>query len=216
MNNCGVVVRSSQTNNETKRTYAVSNSVSGKVNYLVVICNSPSCTCPDYGKYKNRVPCKHIIFVLLYVLQVPETNEVIGKLFMEDEDVEAIFKKSPKEINPLYMQEMSKAKKRKKSDYLGIMKRNPSFDGQQTMILNHKLTRTAKCKGNGCGNVLTVGSLCIKVDGAIVIPFETEAAVVRPMYFWCNVRYPLEVKSSADVEDEEKTRVREALSVPVI
>ena len=85
------------------------------------------------------------------------------------------------------------------------MKRNPSFDRQQTMILHYKLTRTAKCKGNGCGNVLTVGSLCIKVDGAIVIPFETEAAVVLPMYFcarkeclmapqpWCNVRYPLEV-----------------------
>ena len=102
---------------------------------------------------------------------------------MEDEDVEAIFKKSPKEINPLYMQEMSKAKKRKKSDYLGIMKRNPSFDGQQTMILNHKLTITAKCKGNGCGNVLTVGSLCIKVDGAIVIPFETEAAGYVPCIF---------------------------------
>ena len=31
-------VRSSQTNNETKKTYAVSSSVSGKVNYSVVIC----------------------------------------------------------------------------------------------------------------------------------------------------------------------------------
>ena len=59
---------------------------------------------------------------------------------MEDEDVEAIFKKSPKEKNPLYMQEMSKAKKRGKSDYLGIVKRNPSFDGQQTMILKDTVT----------------------------------------------------------------------------
>ena len=91
---------------------------------------------------------------------MPETSEDIGKLFMEDEAVKTIFRNSPKEINPLYMQEVSKAKKRKKSDYLGIMKRNPSFDRQQTMILHYKLTRTAKFKGNGCANVLTVVSLC--------------------------------------------------------
>ena len=53
-------------------------------------------------------------FVVLYILQVPETSEDIGKLFMEDEDVNTIFRNSPKEINPLYMQEVSKAKKREK------------------------------------------------------------------------------------------------------
>ena len=52
-------------------------------------------------------------FCFTVVLQVPETSEDDGKLFMEDEAVKTIFKNSPKEINPLYMQEVSKAKKRK-------------------------------------------------------------------------------------------------------
>ena len=83
----------------------------GRSTIRLSFANSPSCTCPDYGKYKNRVPCKHIIFVSLYIRQVPENSEDIGKLFMEDEAVKTIFRNSPKEINPFYMQEASKAKK---------------------------------------------------------------------------------------------------------
>ena len=58
------------------------------VAYKVIICNVPSCTCPDYKKNSMLFSCKHIIFILLFVLklnkEVARNARNIG-----DEDVKA-------------------------------------------------------------------------------------------------------------------------------
>ena len=64
-NSTSVKVRQWKIINATKREYTVSSSLQGKTNYLVTICNVPSCSCPDFRNRGSQVLCKHIIFVFL-------------------------------------------------------------------------------------------------------------------------------------------------------
>ena len=53
-----------------KRKYITGSSTLAKQVYDVIITNTPitSCTCPDFQKQGKNVCCKHIVFVVLYVL----------------------------------------------------------------------------------------------------------------------------------------------------
>ena len=52
--------------------FSIVSSASGKAKYKVQICNSPSCTCPDFQRYGARGFCKHLLFVLFVVLNIDE------------------------------------------------------------------------------------------------------------------------------------------------
>ena len=43
----------------TKRECTVSSNLESKANYLVTICNVPSCSHPDFRKRGSQVLCKH-------------------------------------------------------------------------------------------------------------------------------------------------------------
>lgn len=50
--------------------------------YTVTIDECPKCTCPDFRQRKKR--CKHIYFILIRVMKVPEENEDI-KTFTKEQ-----------------------------------------------------------------------------------------------------------------------------------
>ena len=66
-----------------------------RVTYKVIICNVPSCACPDYKKNGMLVSCKHIILLfvifLLFLLFVLKLDEelVRNSRHIGDEDVKA-------------------------------------------------------------------------------------------------------------------------------
>ena len=69
-------VRSYRLDNELKRAYKITSSQIGQQFYDVTICNTPSCTCPDYKKNGTRVFCKHILFALVCVLGVKTSDSI--------------------------------------------------------------------------------------------------------------------------------------------
>lgn len=58
-----------RTGNELKETFKVLGST-GNV-YTIVIQHVPTCDCPDFAKGNH---CKHLLFVMLKVLNVPATS----------------------------------------------------------------------------------------------------------------------------------------------
>ena len=59
--------------------------------YTVRISNNHKCNCPDFHK-----PCKHILFVLLKVLDMPE-SPLLWKRNLSDEEVSDVLKTEPSE-----------------------------------------------------------------------------------------------------------------------
>ena len=64
--------------------------------------------------------------------------------------------------------------------------------------------------------MLNIGDLCLKLIGALTIPYEKNEAVEQIFYFcakdsclktvpvWCNVRYPKLVLVDSSVTDDER------------
>ncbi|KIR74175.1 hypothetical protein I310_01773 [Cryptococcus deuterogattii CA1014] len=61
--------------------------------YTVAIGNFPSCDCPDC--MKGNSPCKHIIFVFLKVLKVPEHSSVWYQKGLTPAEVQWVFQQAP-------------------------------------------------------------------------------------------------------------------------
>jgi hypothetical protein len=84
---------SNQTSGLARR-YAVLGST-GNV-YNVTISQLPTCTCPDCARGKL---CKHIIFVLARVLQVPQNSPLIYQSALLQSELKEIFEKAPAPAN---------------------------------------------------------------------------------------------------------------------
>ena len=77
-----------------KEEFVVSPTVSSKTNYTVTVCTNLSCTCQDNRKYEESVFCKHIMFVLLKILDV--TNEsILINTYIEKDDLVSMFNNTP-------------------------------------------------------------------------------------------------------------------------
>lgn len=72
--------------------------------YTVTISTNPSCTCPDYQTRHNR--CKHIYFVLLRIMQVPDKDTNI--ITYTKQEVITMFSKIPQVTNYLCVDEKTR------------------------------------------------------------------------------------------------------------
>ncbi|WVQ70005.1 uncharacterized protein L199_008229 [Kwoniella botswanensis] len=61
--------------------------------YTVNIGTIPRCDCPD--NLKGNKPCKHIIFIFIKVLKVPDDSSVWFQMSLTPEEVEHVFNTSP-------------------------------------------------------------------------------------------------------------------------
>ena len=96
-----------------------------RVAYKVIICNVPSCTCPDYKKNGIPVSCKYITLIVLFVLKLDE-EVVRNARHISDEDVKAF-------LNNVQLEErlMKQAPFTKRINVRELLKQHELFGQQQ-------------------------------------------------------------------------------------
>ena len=154
--------------NPSNKIFSIVSSASGKAKYKVQICNSSTCTCPDFQRYGALVFCKHLLFVLVVVLNIDE-NLCKSAEFTGDEDLKIILQR---EVEPKFLLPVMNINRRSREEYLGILQQNENYHNEQTYMLHYKEARSANCLGKNCKKKLEIGSLCIKVTGAITVPYQ--------------------------------------------
>ena len=178
-----------------------------RVAYKVIICNAPSCTCPDYKENGILISCKNIIFTVLFVLKLDE-EVVRNARHIGDEDVKAFLKNVQ-----LEERFMKQAPLTKRINVRELLEQHELFGQQQTCTLHHKAKGNAKC--TSCKKVLEVGTLTVRVDGALTVPYGQNKAVEQVFYFcaqnscftkvpiWCNIKMPVELSRHEGVSQDE-------------
>ena len=78
-----------------EKDFVVSNTISSKTNYTVTVCTNPSCTCQDNRKYGESVFCKHIMFIILKILDVTD-EPILRNTYTGKDDLVSMFNNTPK------------------------------------------------------------------------------------------------------------------------
>jgi hypothetical protein len=66
--------------------------------YKVSIANQHLCECPDFTKTRGKDLCKHIIWTLLYICNIPEDNAMLQQVCLTDEELQQIVANTPNDI----------------------------------------------------------------------------------------------------------------------
>ena len=77
-----------------KKDFVVSNTISSKTNHTVTVCTNPSCTCQDNRKYGESVFCKHIMFIILKILDVTD-EPILRNTYTGKDDLVSMFNNTP-------------------------------------------------------------------------------------------------------------------------
>ena len=125
-----------------------------------------------------------------------------------DEDVKAF-------LNNVQLEErfMKQTPLTKSINVRELLEQHELFRQQQTYTLHHKAKRNAKC--TGCKNVAEVGTVTVRADDALTVPYGQNKAVEQIFYFcaqkscfikvptWCNVKMPVKLSHHEDVSQDE-------------
>ena len=196
--------------NALNRTYSVKSSNSANKVYNVTISNISSCSCPDFLKNGKNVPCKHILFTIIYVLHGSEYENLLIERYLDDETLKSLLETAGCQIDREFQSEKSYRKK----PFKDILSEHPLYEERQTWKLHLKTSRSAKCSNPSCKKVLTIGTECFCVDGALSVPYCSQRAVPQKFYFcvnkvcmkslpaWSNIHTPTRI----DVLFEDENR----------
>ena len=168
--------------NSCNREFAVISSTSGKSTYTVQICSTPSCSFPDFRKNGLRVFCKHLLFVLKYALQVDDDSMLKSRYFSEDDLKEILGHNT----DSSYIQKVQKNRRTQQS-LKDILQTHPLYHQPQEIKLIYKIGRSAKCHGRSCKAIISSGTLCFWVKGALTVPYGRNVAAKQNFYF-CSTR----------------------------
>ena len=134
--------------NAEHRLFEISSSESGRSCYQVRICSQPSSSCPDFGKQGSKVFCKHILFVLMFVLDVSDVN-VLDTLAFETEEIVHILHKT--DVDPQFKRNKSnKGTRRDRWSLQHILSNHENVNDEQICTIQLKENRSAKCSGLSC------------------------------------------------------------------
>ena len=193
--------------NEGHRLFEVSPSVYARSYYQVRICTQPSCSCPDFTRHGSKIFCKHILFVLLFGLDISDVDVLDQRLLLvvfQADHIDEILRKT--DVDPQF-----RKMKNKKGKNLGttrlkqIINSHENANEDHIFTLQFKEGPSAKCNGFNCKKILQIGTRCIKVDGALTVPFAKDYALKQLYYFcpkinyfntppvWSNVRQPVNI-----------------------
>ena len=204
-----------------KRRYKVSSSTSGRKTYVVEISNAPSCTCPDFQKQGAKVLCKHVLFVVLFVLSGERMEIQLQDRYLCDADLRRIFDAAGETIPPRYFQERAPAKT--KREFAAILKDHDDYGREQKLNLHIKQKRSAICLG--CKKVLQRGTECFSVEGALTVPFNKNKAVLQTFYCcaskfcitqsppWTNLKKPASIECDPQITTDRKEIVMKQLDI---
>ena len=160
--------------------FQVMGTTSGKTLYKVDICNTPTCTCPDFQKNGKFVYCKHIKFIITFALRVEDEDKLNAK-HIGDEDVKSLLVDN---INKWYIKANEPVKLSGSKDYAKLLREYPSFSNEQLCTLQYKKSKTAKC--TGWKTVIQPGALCVRVGGALSVLYGKIHVVAQGFYFCPN------------------------------
>ncbi|KAF8632169.1 hypothetical protein AX17_004910 [Amanita inopinata Kibby_2008] len=148
----------SRSEDELRETFSVLGST-GNV-YSVVIDKLPRCNCPDSLKGNH---CKHILFVFLKVLQVPESSPHWYQKALLSSELEQIFTQAPLAPNSIAHERVRDAHAQATAQYTGsssqsVKKRYPTRDDDCPICYEkmYGVGESALKFCEACGNALHV------------------------------------------------------------
>ena len=137
--------------------FEVGSGNSARTFYQVHICTQPSCSCPDFNTYGMRSLCKHILFVLLFALEVTDIN-ILNKTEFQTHEVLNFLKKS--NIDPAFKAKKAigtAAKKKSAAQFREILNAHSDNNAPQTFEHVVKINRSISCSGLNCKTPILVG-----------------------------------------------------------
>ena len=119
-----IKVTNTKTINSSKREYSITSSTSGRTRYVVEICWTPSCSCPDFRKNDKKVLCKHILFILMYILGLAENDNIIEKKYFPESYLSVILRKELNDFDPKFKYAVNRLSKVNKEEAEHILARH--------------------------------------------------------------------------------------------
>ena len=148
-----IKVKNTKTISSFKTEYSITSSTSGRTRYVVKICFTLSCSCPDFRKQGKKVLCKHILFILMYIFGVAENDNIIEKRYFSESDLSVILRKESNDFDPKFKYVVNRLGKVNNEEAEHILARHRLQP--QKCILHYKENGSAKCYGRHCDVVFT-------------------------------------------------------------
>ena len=127
-----------------------------------------------------RSSCKHILLVLLFAREVTDIK-IQDKTEFKTQKVVNFLQKS--NIDPTFKAKNA-AKKKSAAQFREILSTHSDNIASQTYEHVVKINRSISCSGLNCKAPKMIGDRCVKVDGALNVPFGREYAV-KKLFFFC-------------------------------
>ena len=199
-------IRKAKTINSFKREYVVS-SVTGNAQYVVSLCNVPTCTCQDFEINGELVICKHTIFVLLNVLELKDET-ILSKIWCEETDLTNLFNETHRQSPSEHFQPTEPVNS--KNDYLAILQSHLLFHQEKKVTLQKKQKYSTQRRG--CRLVLNVGESALKIEDALTSPFKKNKASAEVIYSCPNPNCIARMPKWTNVRKVEKVEISENIT----
>ena len=152
--------------------------------YEVVISETPNCSCPDFLKNHDSGPCKHLIWLYIFVFHLPETSNIIQQTSLTVGELTDLLK--------VYeVQEQYIARKCPPSRYeecKQLLSGDPRSTQAQTWRLHKKKKKPGKTPScPTCKEPIENDSLCISVRG-LYVPFDQSFVQEKDFYFCADAK----------------------------
>ena len=110
---------------------------------------------------------------MIFALRVEDEGKLNAR-HIGDEDVKSLLVDN---IDKNYIKADEPVKSSGSKDYAKLLREHPSFSNEQLCILQNRIAKYAGCKA-----VIQPGTLCVRVDGALSVPYGKQH-VVEQIFF---------------------------------
>ena len=160
---------------------------------------------------------------LLFALEVTDID-ILDKTEFQTHEVVNFLNKS--NIDPAFKAKKAigtVAKKKSAAQFREIINANSDNNASQTFEHVIKINRSISCTGLNCKTPIMIGNRCVKVDGAVSVPFGGEYAVKKLFFVclkrlcitrppvWSNIliTHALTIIKGRNISDEDHERLTE-------
>ena len=187
--------------------------------YIVTIGQKHSCQCPDFAKHKQKQLCKHIIWVLLFICNVPESCELLQQIFLTDLELSEILNNTP--LVPRDLRDNGEPRRENRTVCIESLFRNdPRNSVPRQWVLGRKVRKrgtTPQCRN--CRLEQLDGEMSVSVT-ALHVPYQQNVVVESTFYFcpkvqclnrvppWINVKPPATIVADESVTQTEITHLK--------
>ena len=160
---------------------------------------------------------------LLFALEVTDID-ILDKTEFQTHEVVNFLNKS--NIDPAFKAKKAictVAKKKSAAQFREIINANSDNNASQTFEHVIKINQSISCTGLNCKTPIMIGNRCVKVDGAVSVPFGGEYAVKKLFFVylkrlcitrppvWSNIliTHVLTIIKGRNISDEDHERLTE-------